>query len=188
MDFKIYNFEDGRPFAPDFVLFLRRRYGEKYDNLQIFIEPKGTHLLANDKWKEDFLNQIQGADTGQFCLKGATTLDNLEFCAAIFAIVVFPCRDEASTRLTSAWFAVSSFSFMRRVTASSLRDAGFDVSSFPVHMHFNISFLNVASPGYGEPCKHFVFTLALASDFKNTLGNAVYRLRGCFFIAKNIIS
>ena len=70
LDFKIYNFEDGRPFAPDFVLFLRRKDGEEYDNLQIFIEPKGTHLLANDQWKEDFLNQIQGADIGQFCLKG----------------------------------------------------------------------------------------------------------------------
>ena len=70
LDFKIYNFEDGRPFAPDFVLFLRRKDGADYDNLQIFIEPKGTHLLANDQWKEDFLNQIQGADIGQFCLKG----------------------------------------------------------------------------------------------------------------------
>lgn len=70
LDFKIYNFEDGRPFAPDFVLFLRRKDGTDYDNLQIFIEPKGTHLLVTDQWKEDFLNQIQGADTGQFCLKG----------------------------------------------------------------------------------------------------------------------
>ena len=70
LDFKIYNFEDGRPFAPDFVLFLRRRDGEEYDNLQIFIEPKGTYLLANDKWKEDFLNRIQGADIDQLCLKG----------------------------------------------------------------------------------------------------------------------
>ncbi len=70
LDFKIYNFEDGRPFAPDFVLFLRRKDGTDYDNLQIFIEPKGTHLLANDQWKENFLNQIHGADIGQFCLKG----------------------------------------------------------------------------------------------------------------------
>ena len=70
LDFKIYNFEDGKAFAPDFVLFLRRKDGENYDNLQIFIEPKGTHLLANDQWKEDFLNQIQGADTGLFTLKG----------------------------------------------------------------------------------------------------------------------
>lgn len=70
MDFKIYAFEDGSPFAPDFVLFLRRKEGDEYDNLQIFIEPKGTHLLAYDQWKENFLNQIQGADIGQFCLKG----------------------------------------------------------------------------------------------------------------------
>lgn len=70
LDFKIYNFEDGKPFAPDFVLFLRRKNGKDYDNLQIFIEPKGTHLLATDQWKENFLNQIQGADIGQFCLKG----------------------------------------------------------------------------------------------------------------------
>ena len=52
------------------MLFLRRKDGEDYDNLQIFIEPKGTHLLANDQWKEDFLNQIQRADIGEFCLKG----------------------------------------------------------------------------------------------------------------------
>ena len=26
--------------------------------------------MATDQWKEDFLNQIQGADIGQFCLKG----------------------------------------------------------------------------------------------------------------------
>ena len=70
LDFKIYNFEDGKPFAPDFVLFLRCKDGEDYDNLQIFIEPKGTHLLATDQWKEDFLNQIQCAGIGQFCLKG----------------------------------------------------------------------------------------------------------------------
>lgn len=70
LDFKIYNFEDGRAFAPDFVLFLRRKDGEEYDNLQLFIEPKGTHLLVTDQWKENFLNQIQGADIGQFCLKG----------------------------------------------------------------------------------------------------------------------
>ena len=70
MDFKLYTFVDGSPFAPDFVLFLRRKDGDEYDNLQLFIEPKGTHLLAYDQWKENFLNQIQGADIGQFCLKG----------------------------------------------------------------------------------------------------------------------
>ena len=26
---------------------------------QVFIEPKGNHLKAHDKWKEDFLNEIR---------------------------------------------------------------------------------------------------------------------------------
>jgi hypothetical protein len=30
---------------------------------------------------------------------------------------------------------------------------------------FNISFLDIASLGGGEQCKHSVFTLALAQDF-----------------------
>jgi len=55
--FKIYNFEDGRAFEPDFVLFTQN----KEDNLhfQVFIEPKGSHLLLKDKWKEDFLSEIK---------------------------------------------------------------------------------------------------------------------------------
>ena len=30
-----------------------------YEQLQIFIEPKGTHLVEKDSWKEDFLLQIE---------------------------------------------------------------------------------------------------------------------------------
>lgn len=42
------------------MLFLRIKGTEnKYDNLQIFIEPKGNQLLKTDKWKEDFLLQIR---------------------------------------------------------------------------------------------------------------------------------
>lgn len=73
-DFKIFSFDEGKPFEPDFVLFLRRKAednAEEYDNLQIFIEPKGSHLIATDQWKEDFLNQINpNADLGAFILKG----------------------------------------------------------------------------------------------------------------------
>lgn len=58
-DLKIYAFEDGRATEPDFVLFLRRRKEEdRFDNIQIFIEPKGSHLRATDKWKEDFEKAI----------------------------------------------------------------------------------------------------------------------------------
>ena len=54
---KIYD-EIGRAFEPDFVLFCRRKNG-KENVLQIFIEPKGGHLAAKDKWKEDFLKRIR---------------------------------------------------------------------------------------------------------------------------------
>ena len=58
-DVKIYSFDEGRPFEPDFILFLRiKGKDDKYDNLQIFIEPKGDHLVSKDKWKDDFLRQI----------------------------------------------------------------------------------------------------------------------------------
>ena len=40
------------------MLFLRRHNQDGYDQEQIFIEPKGDHLLDQDKWKEDFLLSI----------------------------------------------------------------------------------------------------------------------------------
>ena len=48
----------GRAFEPDFLLFLRQN-GADNVTYQVFIEPKGGHLLAHDKWKEDFLRVIQ---------------------------------------------------------------------------------------------------------------------------------
>src|SRR5690554_5316265 len=57
--FKIYNFEDGRPTEPDFVLFLVNHNPEKSLHYQVFIEPKGGHLLKQDEWKEKFLMQLR---------------------------------------------------------------------------------------------------------------------------------
>ncbi len=56
--FKIYNFDDGQAFEPDFVLFLREKNGNTLVR-QIFIEPKGKHLQAHEKWKADFLEKIK---------------------------------------------------------------------------------------------------------------------------------
>ena len=56
--FKIYNFDDGQAFEPDFVLFLREKNGNTLIR-QIFIEPKGKHLQAHEKWKEGFLKKIK---------------------------------------------------------------------------------------------------------------------------------
>jgi type III restriction enzyme len=57
--FKLYNFDDGRAFEPDFVLYLIGK--EKLDTMhyQVFIEPKGKHLLREDEWKERFLINLR---------------------------------------------------------------------------------------------------------------------------------
>ncbi len=56
--FALYNFDDGHAFEPDFLLLLLN--GNKMAvSLQLFLEPKGDHLLEHDKWKEDFLLRIQ---------------------------------------------------------------------------------------------------------------------------------
>lgn len=57
--FKLYNFEDGRALEPDFVLFLEKEEPERKMHYQIFIEPKGEHLLDKDEWKEGFLKQLK---------------------------------------------------------------------------------------------------------------------------------
>jgi methylase len=58
-EFHIYSFKDGERFEPDYVLFLQKDKTDGYEQMQIFIEPKGTHLLEKDAWKEDFLLQLR---------------------------------------------------------------------------------------------------------------------------------
>ena len=57
--FKIYNFSDGNATEPDFVLFLKEYDTDKILQYQLFIEAKGSQLLEKDKWKEDFLKEIE---------------------------------------------------------------------------------------------------------------------------------
>jgi type III restriction enzyme len=57
--FKIYNFDDGRALEPDFVLFLVNHNPKEAVHYQIFIEPKGQHLLKQDEWKEEFLISLK---------------------------------------------------------------------------------------------------------------------------------
>ena len=56
---RIYSFDGGERFEPDYVLFLRAHADIGYEQIQVFIEPKGTHLIENDKWKEDFLLELK---------------------------------------------------------------------------------------------------------------------------------
>lgn len=62
--YKIYDFEQGRGFEPDFLLFLKGGSGNLY--YQVFIEPKGSQFVdkmgrfkeAKEGWKEGFLEMI----------------------------------------------------------------------------------------------------------------------------------
>lgn len=55
----IYSFDSGERFEPDYVLFLQKDNADGFEQMQVFIEPKGTHLLESDGWKEDFLLQLK---------------------------------------------------------------------------------------------------------------------------------
>lgn len=54
--YKIYDYETGRGFQPDFLLFLAKE--KENISYQVFIEPKGGNLLDHDEWKNTFLKNI----------------------------------------------------------------------------------------------------------------------------------
>jgi type III restriction enzyme len=58
--FKIYTFNEGRAMEPDFVLFLVGKQPANTRHWQVFVEPKGQHLLRTDEWKERFLCALKG--------------------------------------------------------------------------------------------------------------------------------
>lgn len=65
--FKIYDFDEGRPFYPDFVLFLKEKETNKEHVYQVFIEPKGDEFIdahktfeqSKEGWKQKFLVEIE---------------------------------------------------------------------------------------------------------------------------------
>lgn len=52
--YKIFDFETGEGFCPDFLLLLN----DENFYYQVIIEAKGEHLLERDEWKNDFLDKI----------------------------------------------------------------------------------------------------------------------------------
>ncbi|MBU0646710.1 hypothetical protein KJ611_04570, partial [Patescibacteria group bacterium] len=69
--FKIYSFDNGEPFYPDFVLFLTEKKTEQEVMYQIFIEPKGDQFLdaqntfeqSKENWKQKLLLEIENNHT-----------------------------------------------------------------------------------------------------------------------------
>ena len=58
--YKIFDFDTGRGFQPDFLLLMHGKQDGQNAYYQVFIEPKGKHLAGddNDGWKENFLQEI----------------------------------------------------------------------------------------------------------------------------------
>ena len=56
--YHLYSFDDGKRFEPDYILILGNK-STVVEQQQIFIEPKGQHLIDNDIWKEHFLLQLE---------------------------------------------------------------------------------------------------------------------------------
>lgn len=55
----IYSFKDGARFEPDYILLLRKKIGDDFEQQQIFIEPKGKHLRKEDEWKQQFMIDME---------------------------------------------------------------------------------------------------------------------------------
>ena len=82
----------GRAFEPDFLLFCKTK-DQDSEMYQVFIEPKGSHLIANDKWKEDLLINLRNEkkcfhlDFGKYLITGVPFYNNLnenEFSETLF--------------------------------------------------------------------------------------------------------
>lgn len=55
----LYSFDGGERFEPDYILYLCNNRADSVEQLIVFVEPKGTHLIDSDKWKEDFLLELK---------------------------------------------------------------------------------------------------------------------------------
>ena len=75
--FALYDFAQGRRFEPDFVLLSQNK--DTQCHYQFFIEPKGKHLLQADKWKEDFLLEIEKKYRALTGVNNTTIYSNSEY-------------------------------------------------------------------------------------------------------------
>lgn len=92
---KLFDFETGRAFEPDFVLFLRKNGQNNSAVWQLFIEPKGAHLRPQDDWKQDFLEQVRAK------AKLETIFQGRDY--AVLGLPVFNEEGEANTDFKAAF-------------------------------------------------------------------------------------
>lgn len=73
--YKVYDFEEGRGFMPDFLLFLKSKDRNQY--YQVFIEPKGNQFKdatggydnSSEGWKQKFMDEVTQQYGGNAILK-----------------------------------------------------------------------------------------------------------------------
>lgn len=63
--FKMYNVDDGRAIAPNFLLFLAKYGAAQSLHYQIWIETNGAHLPQADEWNETLLNALKEEQFGE---------------------------------------------------------------------------------------------------------------------------
>lgn len=71
LQYAIYSFDYGKKFEPDFLLILANDNKDVYEQIQVIIEPKGEPYIGKDKWKEDFLLQINESEKSRIIFENA---------------------------------------------------------------------------------------------------------------------
>ena len=66
-DFSVFD-STGRAFQPDFILMFSDKTSGAGKAFQLFIEPKGEHLVEHDQWKEDALLAFDHQDEQTSCV------------------------------------------------------------------------------------------------------------------------
>lgn len=78
LDYCFYNPKDGRRFFPDYLLIINDSVNhEMY--YQCIVEPKGGHLLAQDQWKQDALQNVNDNSRVSYTPTNQDTPDEADF-------------------------------------------------------------------------------------------------------------
>lgn len=85
----IYSFDEGKRFEPDFLLLIKKPETTNQPKFyQAFTEPKGVHLIDNDKWKEDFLLDIESQH--QVVISNKQIFPNPPFAEKDYMVIGLP--------------------------------------------------------------------------------------------------
>ncbi|ELA08233.1 Type III site-specific deoxyribonuclease [Moraxella macacae 0408225] len=82
LDYYIFNPENGKRFAPDYLMIIND-YDNKAFYYQCLFEPKGGHLIAHDNWKQEALIALNNHSEIKFDMHHYNSDDYKDYLAAI---------------------------------------------------------------------------------------------------------